>query len=488
MKILKYKIHKNVLSALFSTIIFTNLNAATTYITFPNSITTFGNVVVGQTKNLSFNIKNTNTKSIRLDSYWFNKTNTFKYIGGTCAFGGWVLKSLATCTINIQYTPSFVETNNETLTIGFYPGTTWTWNQTNLNIIGFGVAATPTPTPTPTPSPSATPIPIPTPTPIPTVSPIPTPTPVPTTVPTGWLSVVGNKILNDQGQPVVLKGVNIADPEVLDTKPWDRPGVTARSVASSATNDYFAEVVRIPILPGNSAYPNEGFFSTTNGYDIYFNNHVLPLVNELTAKGIYVILDLHYVSDYGNLYTNVSKFWTYMAPKFSNNPYVMYEILNEPINPDNWSTWKTTIAQPITNLIRSFAPKNIILVGGPYWSSHIADAATDPVTGNNIAYVAHVYSNQGPTLWDARYGAVVNKYPLFVTEWGFETGGTEGGDLTWGTSFEAWMRANGVNWTVWNFDTLWGPRMVNPDWTLRPGPGGMGTFVRDLLLEAHQTH
>lgn len=309
--------------------------------------------------------------------------------------------------------------------------------------------------------------------------------PAPTPSPTGWLKVQGNKIVNDQGVQVILKGVNIADPEALDTKQNERPGVTARSVALSATDQYFAQVIRLPILPGNPAYPTEGWFGTINGGDKYFNNHILPLVNELTSKGIYVIIDLHYISDYQNLYPQVKAFWTYMAPKFNNNPHVIYEIFNEPILPDNWSTWKTTIAQPATDLIRSLAPNNLIFVGGPYWSSHMAGAATDPITGNNIVYIGHVYNNQGSTTWNQQYVPVLTKFPLFITEWGFESGGTEGGTLTYGQAFEAWMTAHNLGWTVWSFDTVWGPRMFNSDWSLKPSPNGMGTFVRDLLIQQH---
>lgn len=313
-------------------------------------------------------------------------------------------------------------------------------------------------------------------------------TPVPAPIPSpasAFLRTEGNKILNRDGKQVILKGVNIADPEHLDIKTWDRPNVSARSVAALATDQYFAEVVRLPILPGNSSYPNEGFFSKTNGYETYFKNHIQPLVSDLTAKGIYVIIDLHYISDYGSLYPKVKEFWTFMAPKFANNPHVIYEIFNEPINPNDWTTWKNTIAQPATNLIRSLAPNNLIFIGGPYWSSNMSGAATNPVSGTNLVYIGHVYSNQTPAMWESRYGALAQKYPLFISEWGFETGGTEGGDLNYGKAWEAWMRARNLGWTAWCFDVQWGPRMFNSDWSLRGGSGGEGAFIRDLLQTEH---
>jgi len=276
--------------------------------------------------------------------------------------------------------------------------------------------------------------------------------------------------------------VNIADPQLLDTKYWDRPDMTASKVANMATDQYFAKVIRLPILPGDPRYMMEGWFQD-NGEDIYFNKHLKPLVDELTSKGIYVIIDLHLVQDYAELYPKVEQFWSYIAPKFKDNPYVLYEIFNEPIRPDDWNTWKTAIAQPAYDLIRSLAPDNLVLVGGPYWSSHMAGAATNPVVGTNIVYVGHIYSNQSESRWVTNYEPVIAKYPMFITEWGFETGGTQGGDINFGESLEAWLSKHNLSWTVWNFDILWGPRMFYNDWSLREGPGGMGVFVKDLLAK-----
>lgn len=416
----------------------------------------FGKVTIGLTKDLTFTAKNTSSKKVRLDSYWFNNTSEFKVAGGTCKYAGANLNAGASCTVVIRYTPTVAAVSKGSFTLGYFLGTSWTWAETTVALSAEATAPAPTPTPTPTPTPSVS-----------------------------WLSVSGNKIIDPQGQQVILKGVNIADPEHLDLKTWERPNTNARSIASLATSTYYAEVVRLPILPGNSAYPNEGFFSTTNGWDTYYNNHIAPVVSDLTSKGIYVIIDLHYVSDYSALYPQVEAFWKYMAPKFANNPYVFYEIFNEPIYPNDWATWKTTIAQPIVNVIRSLAPNNIVMVGGPNWSSNMAGAATNPVLGNNLVYIGHVYSNQTPAMWDSRYGALADKYPLFFTEWGFETGGTEGGDLNYGEQFESWMRLHNTGWTAWAFDTVWGPRMFNSDWTLKDGTSGEGVYIKDLLLEQH---
>ena len=268
----------------------------------------------------------------------------------------------------------------------------------------------------------------------------------------------------------------------MNLKDNERPGISAQWVVDKAVNEFHAQVIRITVHPGDPNYPTEGWFSEINGGEKYFNNHVKPLVDDLTSKGIYSIIDLHYVSDWSGLYPRVKEFWTYMAPKYKDNPYVIYEIFNEPIYPDNWNSWKDEIAQPAVNLIRSLAPDNLIIVGGPFWSSHMSGAATNPVQGNNIIYTAHVYSNQSASDWERNFGPTMRKFPMFVTEWGFETGSNQGGTQSgFGVPFVKWMDDNQLSWTAWCFDSLWGPRMFDSNWNLLTGNGGMGDYVRDLL-------
>jgi len=76
----------------------------------------------------------------------------------------------------------------------------------------------------------------------------------------------------------------------------------------------------------------------------------------------------------------------------------------------------------------------------------------------------------------------MNKFPLFVTEWGFEGGSAEHGTASgFGTPFLEWMNADGLSWTAWCFDSVWGPRMFDSNWNLLTGNNGMGQFVKDAL-------
>jgi endoglucanase len=339
----------------------------------------------------------------------------------------------------------------------------------------------------------------------------------------GKLSVKKNKItamIGKKERAVRMRGVNVADPQFLDIKHNERPRVNALSVTNLAVTEFSAEVIRLPILPGTEN-EKEGWFGSINTRDKnYFNDHIKPLVEKLTKDEIYVIIDLHYVKKFdvadSFFHQNIMDFWRFMAPKFKDNEYVLYELFNEPSNEcENcydtgrvgrearhklWKQWKLFI-QPVVNLVRSKAPDNLIIVGGPGWS-HFMDGAVENdghISGGNIVYAFHSYAATSREQLKAFVEPILSDYPVFVSEWGFEHGATECGSReSYGAMFLDWMNKNRLSWTVWNFDVLWEPRMfkraekidydIRKNWELLvevdPKTGHtmqMGQFVKDAL-------
>jgi len=94
------------------------------------------------------------------------------------------------------------------------------------------------------------------------------------------------------------------------------------------------------------------------------NNTLKPAVDYATKLGLYAIVDLHYISNPYNLVSSVNAFWTKIAPMFASYSNVFYEVFNESSVMDSWATYKPTM-QAWVNLIRGFAPKNIIIGGQP---------------------------------------------------------------------------------------------------------------------------
>jgi endoglucanase len=299
---------------------------------------------------------------------------------------------------------------------------------------------------------------------------------------TPWLTTSGRFIKDPNGNNVILRGVSLVDVSVANTR--TRNARALIDMATDNANGWYARVVRLPVYP-DTIDMQPGWNA---GPDAYFNNHLNPAVQECIARQIYCIIDWHYIRDYNSsaVDTATRNFWTYMAPKYKDVPNVIYELYNEPINPDNWSTWKTW-AQPWVNIIRAAAPNNLILIGGPRWSQNVAEAATNPFTGGNIAYVAHIYPQHGgQSTWDSWFGNSSNTVPYFITEWGWQQGGTNptSGTLSgYGTPFSSYLDAKGVSWTAWVFDNSWQPVMFDAGWNVLGGQNFMGQFTKDFLFQ-----
>ncbi len=299
---------------------------------------------------------------------------------------------------------------------------------------------------------------------------------------TPWLSVSGRFIKDPAGNNVVLRGVSLVDVSLANSR--TRNAQALIDMATDNANGWYARVVRLPVYP-DAIDGQPGWRADP---DAYFNNHLDPAVQYCISKQIYCIIDWHYISDYtsSTIDTATRDFWSYVAPRYSNTPNVIFELYNEPINPDSWSTWKAT-AQPWVNLIRAAAPNNLILIGGPRWSQNLSEAATNPFTGSNLVYVAHIYPDHGGQgTWDSWFGNAANTVPFFVTEWGWQLGGnvpTSGTQSAYGVPFSNYLESKGLSWTAWVFDSFWQPIMFDSNWNLLGGENFMGQFTKDLLFQ-----
>src|SRR5512134_1650631 len=308
------------------------------------------------------------------------------------------------------------------------------------------------------------------------------PTDVAHAINTPWLSVSGRFIKDPAGNNVVLRGVSLTDIGVADTRP--RGAVQLINMVTNEADGWYARVVRLPVYP-NAIDETPGWLANP---DAYFNNHLDPAIQNCVARQIYCIIDWHYITDYNNstVDTATRAFWNYVAPRYANTPNVIFELYNEPVNPDNWATWKQW-AQPWVDIIRSHAPNNLILIGGPRWSQNLSSAASSPFVGNNLVYVAHIYPEHGgQSNWDSWFGNAANSVPFFITEWGWIQGGatpTSGTLSGYGIPFSNYMESKGLSWTAWVFDQWWQPVMFDTNYNLLGGENYMGQFTKDFLFQ-----
>jgi len=279
------------------------------------------------------------------------------------------------------------------------------------------------------------------------------------------ISVKGNRFVDPTGQPMLFRGVNIADPDKVDSQGhWNRE--LFEKVKATGAN-----VVRIPVHP--VAWRGRG------------PKEYLALLDQAvewsTDLGIYVDIDWHSI---GNLKEGVFEspiyetslpetlnFWRTIAAHYKGNHTVaFFELFNEPsvssgrFGTMTWEEWRD-INEEMINIIRSFNKDTIPLVAGLDWAYDLSGVRTSPIRAENIGYVAHPYPNKRtqpwPPKWEEDFGFAASKYPMIATEIGFDTSyGPKQQGLDYGHEITSYLESRGISWTSWCFDPEWGPRML----------------------------
>jgi endoglucanase len=300
---------------------------------------------------------------------------------------------------------------------------------------------------------------------------------------TPWLKVVGNKIKDPAGNNVILRGVALQD--ISGQKLDGIVGLnglidklTNTADAEAGVPGWYTKVIRFTINP------------PVGDFQTYYNNTLKPAVDYATSKGLYVILDNHYIATVdANNFEYTSQFWTFMAPRFKTYPNVLFEVYNEPINSStSWANFKKLYMQPWVDIIRKYAPHNLILAGNQNWDQVVGNASASPLVGNNIVYVAHIYPGQfSSASIKSQVVTAAAVVPVFLSEWGFSMTSSatllNGTVANYGTPIMDWAESLGLHWTAWCADNDWEPAMFTNNWVLKTGSDEMGQFVKQKLYD-----
>jgi endoglucanase len=216
-------------------------------------------------------------------------------------------------------------------------------------------------------------------------------------------------------------GVNESCAEFGNTK---IPGVldTDYTWPSPSSIDYFVQqgfnTFRIPFQQERLSPPARGLTGT---FDQTYLNGLKTIVNYITNKGAYAVIEPHNFMRYNNaIITSTSDFqtwWKNLANEFKSNTRVIFDIMNEPNGID--ASVVFNLNQAGLNGIRaSGATSQLILVEGTSWTgawtwttsgnSNAFGAIKDP--NNNVAIQMHQYldsdgSGTSPNCVSATIGA-----------------------------------------------------------------------------------
>ncbi|GIG68118.1 glycoside hydrolase family 5 protein [Phytomonospora endophytica] len=259
----------------------------------------------------------------------------------------------------------------------------------------------------------------------------------------GRLKVCGVRLCDSSGQQVQLRGMSTHGLQ------WFEQCVNGSSLDALA-GDWKADVVRL------SMYIQEDGYETDPRY---FTDLVHSLIEQATARGLYIVVDWHML-DPGDPHYNLARaktFFTEIASRHKNKDNLLYEVANEPSGV-SWSRIKSYHEQ-IIPVIRAQDPKAVVLLGTRAWSSlGVSDGAgetevvNNPVNASNIMYTFHFYAKSHRTEYLNALSRAADRIPMFVTEFGTqEYTGDGANDFTMSQKYIDLMAAKKISWTSWNF-------------------------------------
>jgi endoglucanase len=256
----------------------------------------------------------------------------------------------------------------------------------------------------------------------------------------GSLRVVGNKIVDKNGSPVVLRGMS------LYWSQWKGQFYNYDCI-KWLRDDWKCTVVRASMGVGSGGYLTNPAIEKAK---------VITVIDACIDLGIYVIVDWHDHTAEVNRAQAIS-FFQEIANQYNGIPNLVYEIYNEPqTGAGSWNSSIKPYSDSVVKYIRAIEPDNIIVVGTPNWSQYVDEAANNPLSYSNIAYSLHFYAYTHRQWLRDRATTALNKgIALFVTEFG--TCESSGSGILEYTETDTWLKfldANKISWCNWSLADL----------------------------------
>jgi endoglucanase len=252
----------------------------------------------------------------------------------------------------------------------------------------------------------------------------------------GQLYVKGTKIVNQNGQPFVIKGVS------THGIAWF-PQYITKDGFQTLRDSMGVNTVRLAL-----------YSSSGEGYSTDLHKKVDEGVKYATELGMYVVIDWHILNN-GNPNTDkaaAESFFKEMAGKYKDNNNVLYEICNEPNGDVQWERDIKPYAESMISVIRAIDNDAIVIVGTPTWSQDVDVAAKSPLSDKNTVYALHFYAaTHKQDLRNKAQTAINAGLPLLVSEFGIcDASGNGNIDETEANKWMEFLDNNSIGRICWN--------------------------------------
>lgn len=314
------------------------------------------------------------------------------------------------------------------------------------------------------------------------------------------LQVVGNRIVNEAGEIVILRGLGTQQIINLATTDYD---LRWDEDLFRTIHEWGATVVRILVAPGRFFEDEvrglevlDQAIEWAGKYDMYviinFNTLGFPPTGFFSSNS-----RIEITSD-----VDLIRFWQMVSARFAGNDQVaFYEILNEAASHpwdgrtylEDWLILRD-FSELVIDLIRKNDPDTIIMVSGLKWASDLSYVLNNPIRRSNIAYALHLFPSTADD-WDLAFGDVAEKYPVIIGEisFGVDITGSQDwlnesnytGDKPFRDAFIDYAEEKGLSWVAVVFSVLWAPELVQNEFF---EPTEVGQFFHDQLSSSSATY
>ena len=283
------------------------------------------------------------------------------------------------------------------------------------------------------------------------------------------LTTNGARIVNDQDNTVLLKGV------VRPSLEWNSQGQYLGASDIAAMHSWGANCIRIPL---NQVWWIASQPRTTTGS---YKQIVDAMIYYAIQQGMAVILDLHKTdtSETAAPMANQDSitFWQDVAKTYAGFGTVLFELHNEPVNisEQQWLSGGGGYVgyQQLYNAVRQAGANNLCIVGGLDWAYKLDFVSKQfCVQGGRRRSIARTRTLPGALLpngpsFAANFAGVLGTFPVIFTEFGGNNATTYR-DLDYYKAVISYVNANKFHYTAF----AWWVEAAKPEFPTLIGDWG----------------
>ena len=317
------------------------------------------------------------------------------------------------------------------------------------------------------------------------------------------ITVLNSRILRN-GIPWVPKGVVIVGlvapaAQISGAYADARKQFGAAELKSVA--DYGADLIRFQVSQGG-ADPKSPIYSAA------YVQEVVRGVQLARSHGFVVIVSIQSGKPSGGNDPNglpgdsTRRAWHDLAPLFSSDDGIMFELFNEPSRqrgagpgaPDpTWADWRNA-HQMLIDEIRSDGAHNAIIADGLEWAHTLQGVPILSDPDSDLIYAVHPYPHRGylsSADWDEAFGIFAGTHPVLATEWNARAAKRCDPNFpAIAAEFLAYAKVHNIGVVGWAFDlpdTLFdstgSPTNYRNFSCQMTGPSGIGELLHSSFLQ-----